>query len=126
MEIGGVEVQFVPGSTYRDPEPEICPSCEGSGQKIQIVGFTRVLTGEPCEVCGGSGRVRKQWSKAEARAEAVRKFQEAAQKSTLPAIQQLATQLLAMVIQYKGVGGTLAGSDLANQLREAADFMEDV
>lgn len=65
-------------------------------------------------------------SRAEAREDAIKQFQRAAQAATIPQIVALTQQLLGFLIQFRAVGGTMAGSPIPNQLREAADFMEDV
>ena len=68
----------------------------------------------------------KKKTRSEARADAIKQFQKAAQSATIPAIEQQVQQLIGLLIQFKAVGGSMAGSVLVNQLREAADFMEDL
>lgn len=65
-------------------------------------------------------------SKAEARADAIGQFKKSAQQAILPNIHKAAEQLLALLIQYRALDGTMAGSPIPDQLREAADFMEDL
>lgn len=69
---------------------------------------------------------QKEKSRGEARAAAIEQFKKAARDQTLPGIQQAAANLLALLIQYKALGGNMADTPLPDQLREAADFMEDV
>lgn len=65
-------------------------------------------------------------SRAEARIAAVKLFQEAVAKSTRPQLKQAVAQVLALVIQLRGVNGSAADTGLGAQLREAADFLEDL
>lgn len=76
------------------------------------------------EATAGPERPKK--SKAEARADAIDQFKKSAQQAVLPSIHNAAQQLLALLIQYRALDGTMAGSPIPNQLREAADFMEDL
>lgn len=69
---------------------------------------------------------QKERSRGEARQAAIEQFRKAAQSQTLPQIRQTALQLIGLLIQFKAVGGSMSGDALVDQLREAADFMEDI
>lgn len=64
--------------------------------------------------------------RAERRIKAVEQFQKGAQASTLAQMAPLVTQLIAMCVQLRALGGTGYATNLPNKLREAADFLEDL
>lgn len=63
-------------------------------------------------------------SKEEMRQEAIKQFRDAAQNTTRAQLTQCIGAALALVIQLRGLGGS--DRKLANSLREAADFLEDL
>jgi hypothetical protein len=97
MIVGDLTIQFNPGDSY-------------------TFGEAQPEAPEP----------EKERSRGEARAEAIAQFRAAAQRATMPNIHQCTQQLLALLIQFKALGGSMTDSPIPNQLREAADFMEDL
>lgn len=69
---------------------------------------------------------QKERTRGEARADAIKQFQRTAQGQMVPEITKITHQLLATLIQFKALGGSMAGHSLVAQIREAADFMEDL
>jgi hypothetical protein len=62
-------------------------------------------------------------SRAEARAHAVGEFRKAARRACRGEIDKAVTQLIGLTIQLRALGGS--SPELANKLREAADFLSD-
>jgi hypothetical protein len=58
--------------------------------------------------------------------QAVKQFQKVASGSTLEAIEQTVQILFAQLIQFRALNGSAAGHPLPAQLREAADYLEDL
>jgi hypothetical protein len=64
-------------------------------------------------------------SRAERRQRAIEEFKDAACRTTRGQIHGCCGQLLALIVQLRAMGG-VGDTSLANQLREAADFLEDL
>jgi hypothetical protein len=101
ISVGGLTYEYEPGQTYLYP-PQNPPGDP-----------------EPTEE-------EKERSRADARAQAVKQFQKVASGSTLEAIEQTVQVLFAQLIQFRALNGTAAGHPLPAQLREAADYLEDL
>lgn len=65
-------------------------------------------------------------SKADARIAAVKLCQDAIARTTRGALTQAVAQVTALSIQLRAVNGSAADTSLGHQLREAADFLEDL
>jgi hypothetical protein len=103
INVGGILFEYEPGSTY--------------------LQFTPRVEGEP-----EPPAEEKEQSRADARAEAIKRFQTIASNQTLEAIAQTVQILFAQLIQFRALNGTLSqgGQRLPAQLREAADYLEDL
>lgn len=64
-------------------------------------------------------------SRAERREDAVKRFREAAQKTTTAQVRSIMQALLSNLIQLRAVGGTLVGTEVPEMMRGALSFMED-
>lgn len=62
----------------------------------------------------------------EAREEAIKEFRAKAQETTRGQIAQATSAAVGLCIQLRALGGSFGDSNLASQLRELADFMEDL
>lgn len=100
INIGGIPFEYEPGSTY----------VTWNGPPGQP---------EPT-------REEKEQSRADSRAQAIKRFQEVAAGQTFGAIEKTVQQLFALLIQFRALNGSAAGGPLPEQLREAADYLEDM
>lgn len=98
MNIGGIDIDYEPGEGYESEE------------------LSRSL--------GEFDEERKQ-RREDARQEAIRAFSKGAQGATTNQLNQAIAATLGLVIQLRALGGR-GDRDLANKLREAADFLEDL
>lgn len=64
-------------------------------------------------------------ARADARQEAIKQFREGAATASRGQIHKSVDILIALCVQLRAVGG-VGTPDLANKLREAADFLEDL
>lgn len=101
INVGGILFEFEPGSTY--------------------LRFTPRAEGEP-----EPAPEDKERSRAGERAEAIKRFQTIASNQTLQAIEKTIQVLFAQLIQFRALNGSAVGLPLPNQLREAADYLEDL
>lgn len=99
INVGGLSFEYDPGQTYYYPAEQ----------------------GKPEPSPEEAARDR-----AEKRAEAVKRFQETASNSTLEAIDHTIQVLFAQLIQFRALNGSAVGHPLIAQLREAADYLEDL
>lgn len=74
---------------------------------------------------GDSYQYNDAQSKADARQEAIKQFREGAAKASRGQLHKSVDILIALCVQLRAVGG-VGDTDLANKLREAADFLEDL